>query len=70
MIKKLVIMLLLGQEKKELFDIVSLKGHLYVFDIHPYEPADALIGRMKKGLARARPKSSDRQHTELRHSRF
>jgi hypothetical protein len=59
-LRKTVVTLLLGRRKKALFDIVPLKGHLYVLDIRPYESADKLICRVKKDLARARPKSLDR----------
>ncbi|MDE5758702.1 MAG: hypothetical protein K2H85_08845 [Allobaculum sp.] len=43
-------MLLLGWKKKEVFDVVLLRGHFYALSIHPYEPADEFIEKMEKAL--------------------
>lgn len=48
-IKKLMIRLLLGR-RKEVSEIVALRGKPYWIDIHLYEPADVFVERMKKAL--------------------
>lgn len=50
LLRKLVIRLLLGWKKKEIFELVSLKDSFYVLDIHLHEPADEFVGRMEKAL--------------------
>lgn len=48
-LKRLVVRLILGR-KKEIYELVSLKGHFYVLNIRPFVSADRLINRWEKAL--------------------
>ncbi len=56
MLKRLVIRLMLGR-KKEIYELVSLKGRFYVLNIQPFVSADRLISRFEKALQKQGMKS-------------
>ncbi len=50
MIKKLLVGLLLGRRKKEVFDMVWLGDKPYLIKVYLYESAEETIAKMKKAL--------------------
>ena len=49
-LRKLLVRLLLGWRKKEVFDMVWLAGKPYLIEIHLYESAEEIVSKVEKAL--------------------